>query len=189
MDAGYFYVPYPELTGDINYANLPKAKPRLVGSERKRLMRQERKLRKKARKDHLKNSRYQIQVALNYGWLMEKSQIDMLETVRTAVEQLKQAPKEDLVEENQAIIELYQARAVDYCTGVIDWHVKEGFNNIWDLVRYIEKAVYVNPRNYETLSYITLLEEGRMRVWDRTEQMDVSESVKEKLWHPRTDDE
>jgi hypothetical protein len=152
-------------------------------------MRQERKLRKKARKEHLKNSRYQIQVALNHGWLMEKSQIDMLKGVGKLWQVVKEASQGDFVEENYKVVEFYSARAIDYCDGVIDWRAKEGFNNIWDLVRHIEKAVHVNPRNYETLSYITLLEEGRMRVWDRTEQMDVSESVKEKLWHPRTDDE
>lgn len=187
MDAGYFYAPYPDLPIPMPAEEKP-LRPKVVGSERKRLLRQERKFRKKARKEHLKNSRYQIQVALNYGWLMEKSQIDMLKAFTRAAEQIQQAPGLLEEEEKQQIVESYGARAMDYC-GVIDWHVKEGFNNIWDLVRYIEKVIYVSPRNYETLSYITLLEEGRMRVWDRTEQMDVSESVKEKLWHPRQAEE
>jgi hypothetical protein len=66
-----------------------------------------------------------------------------------------------------------------------EWYSVAAGNNIWDVVRYIERTTAGSF--YKDQSYITLLMNGQLRVWDSKAKKDVSKTVEEKLWCPRVE--
>lgn len=102
---------------------------------------------------------------------------------------------------------LYKATTVDLSpperyhiqirfAGMEDWQYVGGHNSFWDTVRYIERTTYGEDEGGEEFfgedepkSFITLLMEHRLRIWDKKEDKDISKLVESKLWAPREPEE
>lgn len=98
-------------------------------------------------------------------------------------------------------VELYYTRSkhLGWGTSVSGnwWRRDEGFDDFWDVVRYIERtswtggdfrltdAVPYGAEEQESMSYITLLIDKQLRVWDDQSKEDISREVEAELWNPR----
>jgi hypothetical protein len=65
-----------------------------------------------------------------------------------------------------------------------EWQPVDGFEDFWDVVRYIERST-LDASGYDVQSYITLLMNEQLRVFDEYRQRDISQVISDNLWGAR----